>query len=334
MSKSSNKLTRPERVSYGLSATTIKMIAVICMFIDHIAAFVIARLIEGDIWHTQTVWFSVGIQPVRLEIAVYYLMRLVGRISFPLFCFFIVEGYLHTRSKTKYALRLLIFAVLSELQFSVALNGLGNKMSLYLMPSNVYFTLLIGLIVIWGADTLKKYAPGGFVAVCFRILVCILPTAYVAYEISSLLSISENIAQNTFLFFEVWAVLGVATLVGLFVLAAKTTKENARAVSSSLTLLSIGMIIADVLETDYASTGVLVIFLMYIFANRKKVAGTLMGVTVLTLTNFAEISAFADVWIISKYNGERGKGYKYFFYAFYPVHIAVIVVVLYLTGLI
>lgn len=73
-------------------------------------------------------------------------MHWVGRLAFPLFCFLIVQGFLHTRSKAKYALRLAVFAVISEIPYDMAFSGCV----LSFKNNNVFFTLLTGLLMIWG----------------------------------------------------------------------------------------------------------------------------------------------------------------------------------------
>ena len=47
----------------------------------------------------------------------------IGRVSFPIFAFMIVEGYFHTKSLKKYICRLLIAAVLSEIPFNLAMGS-------------------------------------------------------------------------------------------------------------------------------------------------------------------------------------------------------------------
>lgn len=68
-------------------------------------------------------------------------MNCIGRIAFPIFAFMVVEGYFHTRSVKRYALRLLLFAVLSEIPFNLVA---GSRL-VYPLHQNVLWTFLIGL---------------------------------------------------------------------------------------------------------------------------------------------------------------------------------------------
>lgn len=76
----------------------------------------------------------------------------VGRLAFPIFAFLIVEGYFHTRNLKKYALRLLIFALISEIPFNLVVGG-G---ALYPFHQNVLWTFLISLGLIHWNEHVKQ----------------------------------------------------------------------------------------------------------------------------------------------------------------------------------
>ena len=81
----------------------------------------------------------------------YRTLRNIGRAAFPIYCFLIVEGLLHTRDKKKYALRLGIFALISELPYDLAVNTKQPW-----EKQNVYFTLFIGFLVIYALQKVSE----------------------------------------------------------------------------------------------------------------------------------------------------------------------------------
>lgn len=135
-----------------LNAAMLKRIAVVTMLIDHIGACVLTRvLIFGGLSkNAYTVCYDI-----------YNILRLLGRTAFPIFCFFLVEGFFKTRSRCKYMMRLGIFALLSEIPFDLATQGVRfikpQRFAMYTWNAqNVMFTLLIGLLAIWGMDRVRK----------------------------------------------------------------------------------------------------------------------------------------------------------------------------------
>ncbi len=105
-----------------MSALLLKIIACVTMVLDHIGYF----------WN---------IEPLRI----------VGRIAFPIFVYLIYNGYCHTSSKWKYALRLAFFAIATQIPFNLFMNG-----SLWQGDGNVFFTLLAALIGLWTVDAMRK----------------------------------------------------------------------------------------------------------------------------------------------------------------------------------
>ena len=72
-----------DSVSANINRNALKYIAIVAMVSDHIAAALIPK-----------------------ETPPYFIMRLIGRLTAPIMCYFITEGFYHTRSRRNYGLRL------------------------------------------------------------------------------------------------------------------------------------------------------------------------------------------------------------------------------------
>ena len=121
-----------------LTNSSLKIIAIITMVIDHIGSIIILRLP----WK-----FGGG----SLLETVYWMMRYIGRISFPIFCFLLVEGFFHTRNKKKYLFNLTGLAIISEIPFDFAFSG-----QISFEKQNVFLTLSIGLIMMYVFEKIKE----------------------------------------------------------------------------------------------------------------------------------------------------------------------------------
>lgn len=106
-----------------MSALVLKIIACLTMLLDHI----------GYVW---------GMEPLRI----------IGRLSFPIFAYLIYNGYRHTSSKLKYALRLAFFAIVSQIPFNLFCYG-----TLWYNNGNVFFTLLAALLCLWSVDAMRRH---------------------------------------------------------------------------------------------------------------------------------------------------------------------------------
>ena len=77
-------------------------------------------------------------------------MRLFGRIAAPSMCFVLAQGFIHTSNRKKYFIRLLVFALISQLPFSYF--GSGS----YTGPmGNVIFTLACAFAIMAVIENLK-----------------------------------------------------------------------------------------------------------------------------------------------------------------------------------
>lgn len=95
-----------------MNRNVLKIIAVVSMLIDHIGCY----LLDNNI-----------------------VFRVLGRLAFPIFAFFIAEGMRYTRNRKKYILLIFLFACVSQIPY-ILLKG-GFKL-------NTMFTFLISIIII------------------------------------------------------------------------------------------------------------------------------------------------------------------------------------------
>lgn len=109
----------------GLSQEGLKLIACVTMLLDHLAVVIVM----GPIYRTHS--------GARME--TYELLRLIGRIAFPIYCFLLVEGSVHTRNPARYGIRLAIAALIAELPYDFALWGVFHW-----EHQNVMVTLFLG----------------------------------------------------------------------------------------------------------------------------------------------------------------------------------------------
>ncbi len=131
----------------GLSGSTLKILAVVTMLIDHIGA----GFIEMGMLPYLAQTYGVGADVVNTWSVIDTVMRCVGRMAFPIFCFLLVEGYFNTRSVRKYLGRLFVFALISEVPFDLAFSGtIVNAAS-----QNVFFSLFLGLAAIAICDHIR-----------------------------------------------------------------------------------------------------------------------------------------------------------------------------------
>ena len=114
-----------EKTRFGLNSTALRLLAILFMVLDHLWATVV----PGNLWLT-----------------------CLGRLAFPIFAFQLCEGYRHTGDFRRYCLRLLVFALLSEIPFNLFYAG----SVIFPFHQNVLFTLLLGLLAIRQADRLRR----------------------------------------------------------------------------------------------------------------------------------------------------------------------------------
>ncbi|MCM1268052.1 MAG: conjugal transfer protein TraX [Bacteroidales bacterium] len=155
-----------EKNSAPFSGAALKNIAYITMFIDHFFAvlflnYMRLHLVDGG-WDPR-------LMPV------YRAGRAVGRIAFILFAFLIVEGFIRTRSRARFLLRLFLFALLSEIPFDLAFSGKLVEWK----SQNVYWTLFLGVLLLAAWEYLSYNRRVLTVVVRMLILAAVCAAAFV-----------------------------------------------------------------------------------------------------------------------------------------------------------
>lgn len=223
-----------------LSGSSLKVLAMVIMLIDHTASFLLRYYSPAS-----KILFRFNGNSYSL----YRIMRDIGRCAFPIFCFLLVEGFLHTKNRFKYGRNLLLFALISEIPWNFA----QNSTLLYPEKQNVFFTLFLG----YAAFCLVEY-------------------------------------------FEEHPPLQLISMLALLALS-------------------------NQLHADYGYKGYVFLLILY-WLHSQKPAQAVIGSCWLIY----EWKACFAFLFLNLYNGKRGfihgKWAKYFFYAFYPVHIAILVV--------
>ena len=116
--------TQERKLRTNLDTDLLKLVAIAAMLLDHI----------GGGFFPETPIF-----------------RWIGRLAFPLFCYCMTVGLLYTHDIRRYLGRLAIFAVVSQPFWILAFNAddiLGN-----LTNWNIFFTLFLSLLAMWGLTT-------------------------------------------------------------------------------------------------------------------------------------------------------------------------------------
>lgn len=85
-------------------------------------------------------------------------LEILGRLAFPVFLFFLVEGFLQTRSRGRYLGRMLLWAVISEVPFDLCATGTLFDPNW----NNILFTFSLVLLTLWVVDTLRSWLHGAF----------------------------------------------------------------------------------------------------------------------------------------------------------------------------
>lgn len=142
-----------------LNGAHLKYIAMFFMLLSHIAQTYFLYNLGPDYWKLADIFVF------------------VGRISMPIFCFFTVQAIIFSRNISKYFVRMIIFALVSEIPFNLAF----FDAVFYPERQNVILTLLLGAVAVYAVDDLWKSDTNDILKILFAGLI-----VYLAYSLSNM----------------------------------------------------------------------------------------------------------------------------------------------------
>lgn len=136
----------------------------------------------------------------------------------------------------------------------------------------------------------------------------------IPYDLAIMGSVLEFSHQNVFftLFF------------GVLMLYVMSRIKN---VIMQYAVVLVAILLCQFLHTDYSNIGVLLVFIFYVFRQRKAEKLLIAGLIFLGLTGGIQLYALLALPLIALYNGEQGPKMKAFFYLFYPAHLLILYLV-------
>lgn len=143
-----------------LTGQGLKIIACISMFIDHFSKIFLGAIITKLFWMVEN-----GEMPFEqyqsISDFVRFRLYAIGTIAFPIFCFLLAEGFIHTKNKKRYIGSMLIFAFISEIPFDLGffseLSSRNRTFPFYFLYQNVFFTLFLGLCCLFVLERLPNF---------------------------------------------------------------------------------------------------------------------------------------------------------------------------------
>ena len=281
-----------------MSVFAIKLLALVTMVIDHSAYYLYSSRLIGY--------------------GLYFAMRTAGRIAFPLYAFLLVNGFEKTSDRAKYLSWLVLFAAVSQLPYTVVFSH-----------ENYSLSAISGAALLWPWYVIVPAA----LAVCAVWYFCVRRDAAVVWLAAALALAAVQLSAGgvCLLGFDtnVFYTLAVS-LAGMSVLA----MFSSRPANFGQTLACLAAFVICALcilpHSDYGWYGFALMLLLYLSRRSKP-----MQAAVLLLWCYAEYVVYIHSWAyfaaaalavipVLLYNGRRGRPVKIFFYMIYPLHLAVL----------
>lgn len=282
-----------ENLRRGLNGHQIKIIAVILMTIDHLGAY----------------GFEIPIfETYNAE------LRLIGRIAMPLFLFMLTESIRYTRSRPKFLLRLYLAAVGCGLFVAVTNFLFADSVGMFI-SSNIFFTYFYVALYV---TLIEQITSGLRNKEPRRVLLSAAGIAATAIP-HILLILLDNFSIMDY----------GASLEAAFLFQDVVASFLASPIVVEYTFLFVIMGVVMYFAGDkYRKTAVLVIFSIFCYLGGK--ISLLQMFPIYLPIGYPQYYMILAAPLMLLYNGQKGRGSKYFFYLYYPLHRYAISIVVYL----
>lgn len=273
-----------------MTTFSIKILALICMVIDHIGLF----FPDTPIWY-----------------------RYIGRISAPLFIFCMVIGFSYTRNRKVYLLRMYLFGLgMSVLDYILNYFSKGD-----LVTNNIFVTLFSIAIIIQLIEYIReKHRKWIIYLLCYCVwqIVSLLICYHIDMHYDKLVYLFMGLLGN--LFYNEGGFIFVFLGVLLYFI-----KDNKKFITIYYSLFCFsyafitmaGIVPRIMSKLDYYDYNIFYNIFGFIFP--------LLGFNIIGINkNSIQWMMIGALPFMLLYNGEKGKSIKYLFYIFYPAHILIL----------
>lgn len=276
-----------------MSVFIMKLLAVASMLTDHTAIFLYPRFIAKPLY----VW-----------------LRGFGRLAFPIYAFLIVNGFEKTHDVKRYLTRLVAFAAISQIPYTLAshANQFPDGTTAVVLGAR-WFVCLIFIFVVCAAWLGAVRTDWTVIWPLLAMTLAVLRVEYLGVHI---LSVKMNVFYTLSLSLAIIAIADAAM---------KPERDWVKILMQVLGLFGAFFLIRD--NMDYGSMGVaLIVSLWLARGSRFSQAGVLVLWCVVEyivagnpISHFV-FAALAAVPVLL-YKGRQGPPLKLAFYAVYPVHL-------------
>lgn len=308
----------------GVPGSTLKIFAIVAMIIDHIAWCVVEPILQNkgvDISDFISPLKDISVSPVLCVLCP--ILHFIGRMTFPIMLFILIEGFKYTRNVKKYIRNMAIFALVSEIPYNLAFDNklfAAGKYVPYLEGQNVFITLTLCLITL---VLIKKIMTAEHIPDFWKVLGSISPILFsflfTLFAFKRYYSVNLGILVS----FQLISICsGILVLAYLFV-CRKLSHEQIERINLCILAVTFMAFITFLFDCDYRVNGIIAVALMYLL-RENKTKSFYSGCALLTSVSYFELGTFMAVPLVRCYNGKRGLSLKYLFYIIYPLHLIVL----------